>query len=109
MACDKNDSTLKDMPTHQHNSILTGFHDKHDSTLHSLVSSLNSKEYPHLWHMRLGHPSNTLLTNFLRLYNLHIKHVHAECVAYAIGKSKRQSHSSPNTQYFAPLELVSRC
>lgn len=73
----------------QHDSSLTEYDGKHDSTLHYLVSSLNSKESSHLWHMRLGHPSTMPLTNFICLYNLTIKHVPTECDAYAIGKSKR--------------------
>lgn len=94
MSCDENTDILNVTPVDHHDSIIIVLDDKHTYILRCLVSLLNFTESSHLWHMRLVHPSNTVLINLLCLHDLPFKHVPIECVACAICKSKRQPHSS---------------
>lgn len=80
--------------------------DAFSSSLSCLIYSLSSKDSSQLWRMILGHPSTSILTKFLRLHDLHVKHVLSECSTCVVGKSKTQTHKSSETKYTTPLEHV---
>lgn len=69
------------------------------TAIECLVGALKTQDSAQLWHMRLGHPSSKIFTNFLRLHNHPVTHDTSLCQACAIGKSKKLPHSTSTTVY----------
>lgn len=78
--------------------------DKND--FECFVSSLSFHDSSNRWHMRLGHPSDMILVNFLCLNNHSVPYSHSQCIACAVGKNKTQPYHLFVSMYSCPLKLV---
>lgn len=79
------------------------------SKLQCLTMTVGVKATPPIWHLRLGHPSDSVLQRVLRQHSLPIHGFPINdtiCVACQLGKSKHLTFSDSLRETTCPLELI---
>jgi hypothetical protein len=76
------------------------------------VALLGIKTSSLIWHFRLGHPSNDVVSRVVKSFKLPVMHSNSDsnkiiiCDSCQLGKGKRQPFSTSNRQTLTPLSLI---
>ena len=77
---------------------------------HAIVAFLGIKTPALIWHFRLGHPANDVVSQIVKAFQLPVSSLNSNktdlCDSCQLGKSKKQSFSSSNRQTSLPLHLI---